>query len=160
MTMADQKMKKYRKQVAGKLNLPPDVKKRVMADFESAIESRLEAGKTEAEIMEELGTASEAAAELNEQMREFAYTKSSWRWGCLVVMILCILSLLCQGLITALLNIGASNSSIGIIGGADGPTAIFVTQSPGSAIQGTLMTILILVMSIVGFWYLGHMRKK
>lgn len=81
MTKAEKKMKKYTKAVKRKLNLPRDVKKRVMTDFTSSIISRKEAGRTDEEIYAELGTPADAAADLNEQMREFAYIKSPWRWA-------------------------------------------------------------------------------
>ena len=54
----------------------------------------------------------------------------------------------------------AESQSMGIVGGADGPTVIFVTQSPDSAVYSMLMSAMILVMSIAGFYYLGHMRKR
>ena len=54
----------------------------------------------------------------------------------------------------------AERQSVGIIGGADGPTAIFVTRAPESAVYSMLISALILVMSLVGFYSLGHMRKR
>ena len=82
MTEAEKKMKKYTRAVNRKLNLPSDVKKRVMTDFTSSIQSRKEAGKTDEEIYAELGSPADVAADLNEQMKEFAYIKSPWRWVC------------------------------------------------------------------------------
>lgn len=163
MTKAEKKMKKYTKAVKRKLNLPRDVKKRVMTDFTSSIISRKEAGRTDEEIYAELGTPADAAADLNEQMREFAYIKSPWRWACLALIVLCSAALIYKGgvgLLAAMMTFALYNQSVGIIGGVDGPTQIFVAQSQDSLIQGMVMTGLILVMSIVGFYYLGHMRKK
>lgn len=155
-------MKKYMNAVKRKLNLPGDVKQRVMADLESSIQSRREAGQTEEEIMAELGTPAQVAAELNEQMKEFAYVKSSWRWACLALAVVSGLAFLSKGLMNLLVAAitYAERQSVGIIGGTDGPTAIFVTQSPDSAVYSMLMSGLILVMSILGFYYLGHMRKR
>lgn len=158
MTEAEKKMKKYTEAVRRKLNLPPDVRKRVMTDFTSAIRSRKEAGKTDEEIYGEFGTPDEAAADLNEQMREFAYVKSPWRWLCLGIAAICVAALLCKGgtgLLAAMMSFG-----FGIVGGSDGPTQIFIAQSRETMIQQILLTALILVMSLVGFWHLGHMRKK
>ena len=154
-------MKKYLKAVKRKLNLPGDMKKRVMADLESSIQSRREAGQREEQIMAELGTPAEVAAELNEQMKEFAYIKSPWRWACLALAVISALAFLYKGIINmfvAAINY-AEKQSIGIIGGADGPTAIFVTQAPESGVYSMLMSALVLVMSIVAFYFLGHMRK-
>jgi len=162
MTASEKNMKKYIRAVNRKLNLPSDVKKRVMADFTSAIQSRKEAGKTDAEIFAELGSPREAASELNAQMKAFAYVKSPWRWVCFVLMILCCVFLLYRGFVgflAAMMSL-ALNESIGIIGGVDGPIQIFVAQPQGSAVQGTLMTLLVLLMSALGFYFLSHLRKK
>lgn len=152
-------MKKYMKDVKRKLNLPKDVKNRVMADLETSVRSRLEAGQTQEQIMAELGTPAEVAAELNGQMKEFAYEKSPWRWACLALAAVSALTLVFKGainLMAAILN----KATIGVIGGADGPTAIFVTRAPESAVYSMLISALILVMSLVGFYSLGHMRKR
>ena len=155
-------MKKYMKSVERKLNLPRDVKQRVMADLDSSIQSRLEAGQTEAQIKAELGGPAQVAAELNEQMKEFAYAKSPWRWGCLLLAAVSGLTFLYMGFVNLLVAAitYAENQSVGVIGGADGPTAVFVTQSPDSAAYSLLMSGVILVMSILGFYCLGHMRKN
>ena len=163
MTESEKKMEKYTRAVNRKLTLPSDVKKRVMTDFTSSIQSRKEAGKTDEEIYAELGTPADAAADLNEQMKEFAYIKSPWRWVCLALIIVCSMSLLYKGgagLLAAMLSFALFNESVGIIGDVDGPTQIFIAQSQDSLFQGMVMTALVLVMSILGFYFLGHMRKK
>ncbi len=71
-------------------------------------------------------------------------TKSPWRFLCLAGAILCALVLLWQIGVWVLLAIALSqaahwsapavdtgSASLGIIGGADGPTAVFVTGAPG-----------------------------
>ena len=155
-------MKKYMKSVERKLNLPRDVKQRVMADLESSVQSRLEAGQTVEQIKAELGEPNQVASELNEQMKEFAYVKNPWRWACLLLAAVSGLTFLCKGIMNLLVAAitYVENQSVGIIGGADGPTAIFVTRSPDAANYSMLMSGLILVMSIVGFYYLGHIKKK
>ena len=155
-------MKKYMNAVKRKLNLPRDVKQRVMADLETSVRSRAEAGQTEEQIKAEMGTPAEVAAELNEQMKEFAYAKSAWRWACLALAVVSALAFLYKGVINMLVAAitYAESQSMGIVGGADGPTVIFVTQSPDSAVYSMLMSAMILVMSIAGFYYLGHMRKR
>ena len=163
MNESEKKMKKYTKAVERKLNLPGDVKKRVMTDFTSAIQSRIEAGKTDEEIYAELGSPADAAADLNEQMKEFAYSRSPWRWACFALAVVCAMTLLHKGsvgLLAAMLSFALFNGSVGLVGGADGPTQIFVTQTQDSMLRGMVMPAMILVMSILGFYFLGHMRKK
>lgn len=163
MTEAEKKMKKYLRAVRRKLNLPSDVKKRVMTDFASSIQSRKEAGITDDEIFSEFGNPAKVTADLNEQMKEFAYIKSPCRWVCFALIIVCSMALLYKGgagLLAAMLSFALFSENVGVIGGVDGPTQIYVAQSQDSMVHGMVMTALILVMSILGFYFLGHMRKK
>lgn len=153
-------MKKYMNAIKRKLNMPKDVKERVMNDLLSSVTARREAGLTDEEIMVELGTPKKAAAELNEQMKEFTYQKSPWRWACLALCIGCGASLLLggwSGIVTYLFN-----HSAGVIGGADGPTAIFITtaQDPGAQQQQLMLRILLLAMGLIGFVCLSRLKKK
>ena len=156
-------MKKYLRAVKRRLNMPRELRQRVIHDLESSVTSRLEAGQSREEILAELGTPRQAAKELNRQMQEFTYKKSPWRWACLVLAIVSILLMLFHGslgLITALFNFQVNHSSIGIIGGADGPTSVFVTAPEGYFSQQTVMAGILLAMSVLGYWALSHMKRK
>lgn len=162
MTDAQKKLKKYTDAVARRLNMPRDVKVRVMNDFISSIQGRREAGQTDDEIFSELGSPKKAAAELNEQMKEFTYVKSPWRWVCLAIIICCCLALLFNhgiGFVTFLFNL-IINESAGAVGGADGPTHIFVTVSPDFYQYHLTVTLILLVMGILGYWALRHCKRK
>ena len=142
--------------------MPKELRQRVLNDLKSSINSRLEAGQSLEEILQELGSPKEAAAELNRQMQEYTYRKSPWRWGCLVVMIVSFLSLCFQGmlgLLSSLFNFHTSHS-IGVIGGADGPTAVFITAPDGYYTLQTVIAAIVLIMSILGFWSLSHIKRK
>lgn len=161
MTSEEKQMKKYIKAVKKRLNLPSDIKVRAMNDFVSSIQSRRENGKTDEEIFEELGQATNVAAELNEQLKEFTYVKSPWRWVCLVVAVLSAIGLIWKGIIGLVvytLTRGES-ASIGIIGGADGPTAIFVATNPAT-IGPVIVPLILVILGFVGFYLLGHRKKK
>ena len=171
MTVAEKKKKKYVNAVERRLNLPREIKARVMSDFSSSIQARREAGMSDEAIYAELGTPKKAAADLNEQMKEFAYRKSPWRflfaamaacgaaellgvlWGYLVYFWyhLVYSEVMCIGATTM------ESSSIGIFGGADGPTAIFVTTPIW--MQYTL-PVLALVIGIWGFLRLRRCKQK
>ena len=165
MTEQQKKMKKYCNAVERRLNLPRDVKTRVMNDFISSIAARREAGQSDAAIFEELGSPEAVAAELNEQMKEYAYTKSKWRWAALAAAVIAAVMLIFQGLIGLLawlLNLTMNeSSSLGIIGGADGPTAIFVTgvTTTGSGDHSWVIWAMVLAMGILGWWKLGRIKK-
>ena len=156
-------MEKYLRAVGRRLNMPKDLKERVMADFASSIEARKEDGQEEAEILKELGTPKAAAKELNTQMAEYTYEKSPWRWACLGLAILSGLCLAYRGLPGLLLMLfnKANNASIGIIGGADGPTSVFIstatTDAPFPAVK---FYVLLLAMGLLGFFALRKLKQK
>lgn len=164
MTDAEKRMKRYVNAVERRLNLPKDVKARVMSDFGSSISARREAGQTDEQIYEELGTPKKAAADLNEQMKEFAYRKSPWRFVFLGMAIVSGLYYVAQGALWlwALCWLGLEvhgAGSVGVIGGADGPTAIFLTSSPGIDWDGAFF-LLLLAVGIIGFLRLRKCHKK
>ena len=162
MTSEEKKMNQYIKAVKRRLNLPSDIKKRVMNDFVCSIESRREAGKTDEEIFAELGAAANVADELNEQMKEFTYVKSPWRWAGLVVAIISAIALIWKmimGVFIYSITRGES-ASIGIIGGADGPTAIFVSTAVTPLAYKVIVPLIFLIIGIIGFYFLGHKKRK
>ena len=63
------------------------------------------------------------------------------------------------GLLAHMLNAAINqNSSVGIIGGADGPTAIFVTSKV--SVEGIVVWTILGVMGVLGWWYLSHLKKE
>ena len=162
MTDAQKKMKKYTNAIERKLNMPKDVKTRVMTDFISSIQGRRESGQTDEEIFAELGSPKKVAADLNEQMKDYTYVKSPWRWVFLAIIIGCMMSFAFGGTIGMLVHLlnASVSSSIGIIGGADGPTAIFVTTSNDYIWYRAGITAIILVMAILGFYRLSRCPRK
>lgn len=153
---------KYLRAVRHRLNMPKDLKDRVMADFLSSIAARQEDGQEEGAILAEFGSPKAAAAELNRQMAEYTYRKSPWRWACLGLAILSCLCLAYRGLPGLLLVLfnKVNNASMGIIGGADGPTAVFITTTPDALMYSYGMSALLLVMGIVGFLALRKLKRK
>ena len=166
MTDAEKKMKKYTTAIERRLNLPREMKARVMSDFISSVQARREAGQSDAEIYAELGNPKKAAAELNEQMKEFTYRKSPWRYLFAACAAYGTAELL-GGLIARLMYLFLRDpllstsmgeaASAGIIGGADGPTAVFVT-TPGW--MHYINPCLFLMIGIWGVQYFSKRKRK
>lgn len=158
----DKRMKKYLRSVRWRLNMPKALKDRLMSDLLSSIEGRMEAGFELQEILAELGTPKQAAAELNTQMKEYTYRKSPWRWFCLAIALFSGLCLIYRGLTGLLLMLfnKAYNASIGVIGGADGPTAIFISTSRNGIHATTGLYIIVLLAGILGFLFLRKLKQK
>ena len=159
-------MKGYTRAVERRLNLPREIKNRVMSDFISSISARREAGMSDEEIYAELGSPQKAAADLNEQMKEFAYRKSPWRYlfaACAVYGGVKLLgglwaNLLCLGVrIWDHFSADTMAVSIGVIGGADGPTAVFVTTPPW---VHDLVPVALLAVGVLGFLKLSRCKGK
>ena len=154
---------KYLRAVRRRLNMPKDLKDRVMTDFAGSIDARMELGQSEADIFTELGTPKQVAKDLNEQMKEYTYKKSPWRWACLILAVFSGLCLVYQGYANLLLILfnKANNASIGIIGGADGPTSVFVTtKTLYSGLPAEAIYAMLLVMGLIGFIALSKMKQK
>lgn len=160
----DLKVKKYVNAVERRLRMPRDVRARVMSDFGSSISARREAGECVEEILKSLGSPKKAAAELNEQMKEYTYTKSPWRFAFLGAAVASGLYLLGRIITMVLVYVmtGSEAASIGVIGGADGPTAIFVTTTvdPPTVEMKLVLGVIVLAASIFGFWKLSRMQRK
>lgn len=115
-------IKRYVNTVERHLRMDRHTRLRIMHDLGSEIQTRLEQGEPPEAIMAELGPAEAVAESFN---REFAAPpkKSGWRW----------LLLACAGLaLLAGAERWAAGRTVAIIGGADGPTAIFVTGGIGA----------------------------
>ena len=157
-------LEKYLRAVRRRLDMPKQLKDRVMEDFISSIDARKEDGQEESAILAELGAPKEAAKELNRQMQEYTYRKSPWRWvflGLAVVSGLCIAYRGLPGLLLMLFNkTYNAAASIGVIGGADGPTAIFVTTKPGNIHAPVGMYIILLLTGIIGFLIMRKLKQK
>ena len=164
MTETEKKMKKYVTAVERRLNMPKDVKARVMSDFSSSIQARRENGMTDEVIFAELGSPKKAAADLNEQMKEYTHRKSPWRFLFAAAAIYGAVELL-GSLIAWIAYLAISDpvlqpteaASIGIIGGADGPTAIFVTTPEWT---GYVIPVLALVIGLLGYLRLRRCKQK
>ena len=161
MTQAEKKMKRYVNGVERRLNLPLKIKARVMSDFQSSITARREAGQNDEEIFAELGTPAKAAADLNEQMKDYAYRKSPWRFLFLGIAAIGGVRLLYDGFVSLIgyfiLRHNSGAATIGIIGGADGPTAIFVTTPAWT--RPAWMAVLLIV-GVAGYLLLRHCKAK
>ena len=135
-----------------------------MVRFWYCAKMRLDKGLSDEQIFQELGTAKEAAAVLNEQMKEYTYRKSPWRYLFLVPLLFGAwelignlwASLIYLMLPDPFLSVGEA-ATIGVIGGADGPTAIFITRPdwvPGMA------AILMILIGVAGFYKLSRCKWK
>lgn len=166
MTPEEKKMKRYTNAIERRLNMPLALKSRVMNDFVSSIQARREAGQSDEEIYQELGSPKQAAAQLNEQMQDYTYRKSPLRFAFAAIAIAAACKLLWPMVVglfvwlyTGYLTLTSDGftSSVCIIGGADGPTAIFLTTP--SWVEPTL-ALAVLVIGLVGWYALSHLKKK
>lgn len=142
-------VKQYMNAIEFALRVDRKTRVRIMNDLASDFQSRRDAGQSDEQIMAELGMPRDVAAEFNAAFaEEHGVWQTPWRWLWLAlaitVLLLCIL--LPAGMGTPVPAPDAG--SIGIIGVADGPTAIFVTGTFG------LPSLVTLLPWIVGFFSL------
>lgn len=162
MNEQDLRLKKYVNGVERRLRMPMDVRVRVMSDFSSSICARREAGESVEQILDSLGTPQKAAADLNEQMKEYTYVKSPWRFAFLAAAIAgggYLLGKLLEMILVYALT-GSEAASMGVIGGADGPTAIFVTTTVNAPTQEAKIAAGVIALAVGIFGYYKFSRRK
>lgn len=144
-------VKRYMNAIERRLHADRQTRVRMMTELAGDFQSRREAGQRDEEIMAELGTPEEVAAQFNEALGSAgARPASRWRWAFVVLAVLVfLLPLAAQAF--ARLWWAPEAASIGIIGGADGPTAIYVAAGPAAGFS-PLVFLPWLLGCAAGFW--------
>lgn len=125
-------VKRYMNAIERRLRADRQSRARIMTELAGDFESRREAGQSDEEIMAELGTPEEVAAQFNAALG-VSGSVSRWRWAFVVLAVLVVAAVLGPDLVNRFAATQAE--SLGIIGGADGPTAIYVTAGPAAGIS-------------------------
>ena len=156
----EKKIKTYLNTVRRRLNLPKDIKNRCISDLQTTIQARIENGERWEDIQSSLGSPQQVAAELSQQLKEFVYRKSPWRFLFLAAAVLSGGWLIFYaGMQMVLRIIAGQAASLGIIGGADGPTAIFITTGTVMDWDAFLMG-LICALGVAAFLHLRKCQPK
>ena len=152
--MNEKQFARYLRAVRRRLTLPKKMKDRVMDNLRSSINERREAGQTDAEILAALGSAKQAASELTAQLPGYAFRKSPLRFICLGAAVLALL----VGLLKTVTNLRGF-ASIGVIGGADGPTEIFIAGPQIFDWADVIAAGVVLVLGVAGYLLLRRLPR-
>jgi len=154
-------IQQYLNRVRRKLHMPRSLRDRVISDLTTSITAQLEQGLSSEEVLRSMGSPAKTAAELNAQLKEYTYRKSPWRFVFLAAAVLSAIGIGAILCLSVLLDgIFHQSHSIGIIGGADGPTSVFVASPPHSTGEVLLPYILVLIIGIVGYWIFSRLKHK
>lgn len=148
--MNEKQLARYLRAVRRRLSLSGQMKDRVMDDLRSSINERREAGQTDAEIFAALGPAKQAA-----QLPGYAFRKSPLRFVCLGAAVLALLA----GLLKTVTNLRGF-ASVGVIGGADGPTEIFIAGPQIFDWADVIAAGIVLVLGLIGYLLLRRLPPK
>lgn len=148
--MNEKQLARYLRAVRRRLPLSGQMKDRVMDDLRSSINERREAGQTDAEIFAALGP-----AELTAQLPGYAFRKSPLRFVCLGAALLALLA----GLLKTVTNLRGF-ASVGVIGGADGPTEIFIAGPQIFDWADVIAAGIVLVLGLIGYLLLRRLPPK
>lgn len=132
-------VKRYMNAIERRLRMDRKTRIRIMTELAGDFESRRESGQSDEQIMEALGTPAEVAEQFNKAFGTPGDI-SRWRWG-FVALAFLVLAVVLIPLLIANLTAGQA-SSIGVIGGADGPTSIYVSASPAQSLIRVLPWLL------------------
>lgn len=148
--MNEKQLARYLRAVRRRLPLSEQMKDRVMDDLRSSINERREAGQTDAEIFAALGP-----AKLTAQLPGYAFRKSPLRFVCLGAAVLALLA----GLLKTVTNLRGF-ASVGVIGGADGPTEIFIAGPQIFDWADVIAAGIVLVLGLIGYLLLRRLPPK
>ena len=122
-----------------------------VAYYEEIIADIMENGVSENEAVKRQGSPKEIAEEIMANTNPVNLRYHDWRGVCLTVV--SVFLLLCC-IIPKLFQFGAQvrwNASVGIIGGADGPTSILVAAKIGTPWGLYIATVIVLVVTVIYF---------
>ena len=158
MNTNDARLTRYIKAVSRRLDLPRELRERVISDFSTTINARVEAGESPEEVLSSMGSPKSAAAELNDQMREYVCRRSPWRFAFLALAVAGLVGTVIWFNVVVSVNVTVPHS-VAIIGGADGPTSILVAAkgSPELEMAGW---IALMLAGIAGFILMSMRRVK
>jgi len=161
MNLDNKQLQKYIKAVERRLRLPRELRERVISDYATSIAAQLEQGETPEAVLASLGSAREAASELNKQMKEYTWRHSPWRFAFLGLAVVSMICLIPQLWIMWFTNAvtGLEHASIAVIGGADGPTSIMVTTTNSPELE-LLVWFILLAVGIAGFVLLHRVKRS
>ena len=153
-------VKRYMNSIERRLNTDRKTRTRIMMELASDFQSRRENGQSDEAIMKELGSPGEVAAEFNASLGvQGAACVSPWRWAFAALAAVLLLEPLLELLLSRFWFrfLYPSGASAGVIGGADGPTAIYVATS--FSLDSLLAMLPWLLGSVAGFLLLGWCRR-
>lgn len=167
-------VKRYMIAIERRLHTDRATRLRIMAELAGDFQARREAGQTDDAIMADMGTPEAVAAEFNASLgMPDTPPVSRWRWGFAALAAVLLLAHLpvpsmqtwlqelAQRLLpmrygVSLLVQNGTDASAGVIGGADGPTAIYVTTG---GMAGLLSVLPYLLACLAAFLLLGWCRR-
>ena len=148
----------YIKAILRAARLPRSVKRRLRADLLTDVNARLDSGETMEQVAAAMGKPAEVAAELSENYAPRPRTRGEKLLLAAIVLLAALLlgvlgwqlvySTLLGDLLSLLAGSGAPVGGFGgagVIGGADGPTAIYISAAPGLWALAAPLTLLVLL---------------
>lgn len=133
---------RYLGQIRRRLRVDRATRTRILSDLASDWHEREQRGQTPEQILAEMGPAKEVAESFNQAfLPQGQPARPAWRWAFLAIGILPLLAgaglAVGQRVVEYMQDVqyirdalGAAPGTVGVIGGADGPTAIFVASAP------------------------------
>ena len=149
--------KQYINRMMHHLHLPKEQRERVREDLSQDIRAALDNGETMEQIVARMGKPYHLATELEQnylgEAAPMPKAKKFLRVASIIAIIGAAFSLVSNGIQMLVIRaISSEAASIGIIGGADGPTSIFVTTAIApvwKVIAQPVLAVLVIIAAIV-----------
>lgn len=157
----------YIQKILKKIKAPKNIRTRIGYDLKTEIDARLEAGDAIEDIIIEKGMPSDVAEAFNQSYCDTAMQRHDrmervLKFGAVSALALSLLVFLCNAVAKWAFFGGTSIASIG---GADGPTEIYVTGGPLALLpnqftMGNVIGGILLVVSVLCFLVLFLFNRK
>lgn len=153
--------KTYLKQLMHALRVPHAMRRRVREDLRRELAAARQSGETMEAFIARVGTPQDVAEAMNDNYAEQMPTPRMRRvrvllWSIFAVCVLGLVVLAGRDL----WRLSLMREAVSVIGGADGPTAIFVTDATASAWRVFVPYVLPVVLGAVVLFVLRYLRRK
>lgn len=159
MTEDQKKIKRYVNRLEWKLKLPLELKVRISGDIGTEIHSRMESGQTVDEALGEMGTPEEVAERFNREFAGSAVRKNPARYLFLIIAAVILAGAVGYAVERYMAQKELEEAAANVIGGADGPTSIFLTDH-GTGTAGYWISSAGLVCACLSAFFLASYGRR
>lgn len=150
----------YIKAFSSALKVDRKTKKKIVDDISFDISKRVSNGETMESIIEDMGEPKTLAGDFNSQLSKPRDKKLIYLWIVSAVSFCISLALTAKYIYLKYVLTGNASHTVGIIGGADGPTEIYVTANISGTESLVFGIIVFMAIALLSVFFILRRKKK